>query len=294
MKNPLPLCILLLACGLIPADAAPITWQAPFNITSTADIDTGGMLVEAKNASNGNGNTTVNVGGENILFEASALGPNNTNTGTFFTGDGSDTNNAELNTVLNSHSYGSDAWSFVLAGLSPGSNYQIQLIGGGDTRDCCGSRNQRAGDDESPENVSGDFSRSGVGSVIGTFTADGATQTIRILPGVSAGQDPAISGYVLRSASAPAPQAPDDITLSNTDLAPDSAAGTLVGTLATADPNAGDTHSYSFTDAGSFPDNALFTIANGNELRAASALGSFGAQLLDPVAYDRQRRAELR
>ena len=158
-----------------------------------------------------------------------------------------------------------------------GEDYQIQLIGAGDTRGCCSSRNQRAGDGESPENVSGDFSRSGVGSVIGTFTASGTTQPIRILPGINNGIDPGISGYVLRSVAPPTPQPPTDIDLSNTDLAPNTSSGTLVGTLTTTDPNAGDTHSYSFVDPGSFPDNNLFSIANGDELRAASNLGSFGA-----------------
>ncbi len=277
MRKLLPLCTAVLACSLTPSAAAPITWQAPFNIASDSDIDKTGTLVEAKNACGDSNSQTVNIGGENILFEAIAIAPSNTATGTFFTGGAGDTGNVALNTVLDSHSYSGSDWSFQLAGLTSGADYQIQIIGGGDTRNCCDSRNQRAGDGESPEGISGDFSRSGVGSVVGTFTADGSAQAIRILPGINNGVDPSISGYVLRSVAPPTPQSPTDITLSNTDLAPASAAGTLVGTLATVDPNPGDTHSYSFADSGSFPDNALFSIANDEQLRAASALGSFGS-----------------
>ena len=271
------LCLLAFACAPWQAAAAPITWQTPFNLTSTDEIDTTGTLVEAKNATSDGRSPTVSVGDEDITFEAVAIGPSNTATGTFFTGGGGDSGDAQLNEVLDSHSYGGAAWSFDLTGLSPGSDYQIQIIGGGDTRGCCSGRNQRAGDGEPSENVSGDFSRSGVGSVVGTFTAGATTQTLRLLPGELNGTDPAISGYILRMVAPPEPQAPTDILLSNTDLAPDSPAGTLIGTLASTDPNPADTHTYSFVDSGSFPDNSLFTIGGGNELRAASGLGGFGS-----------------
>jgi hypothetical protein len=258
--------------------AAQIDWQPPFNITSVNNIDTSGTLVGAVNAVSGGGNVTVNVGGENILFTPSPIGPANTNTGTFFTGGGGDTGDANLNTILNSHSYGpGNAWSIQLTGLSPGADYQIQLIGGGDTRGCCSSRNQRAGDGESPESISGDFSRSGVGSVIGTFTADATTQTINVLPGLNNGVDPSLSAYLLRSVAPPTPQPPTDIALDNTDLAPNSAPGTLVGTLTTADPNGDNEHTYQLVAGAGSTDNALFTIANGDELRADTTLGGFGA-----------------
>ena len=257
--------------------AAEITWQPTFNLTNANQVDTNGTLVKAVNATSDGDSTTVNIGGENILFAAEAIAPSNTNTGTFFTGGGGDSGNPQLNTVLNSHSYAGGGWTFQLTGLTGGADYQIQLIGAADTRGCCSSRNQRAGDDESPENISDDFSRSGVGSVIGTFTAGGTTQTINLLGGVNNGVDPGLSAYILRATAPPTPQPPTDIALSNSDLAPDSAAGTVVGTLTTSDPNGDNNHSYSFVDTGNFPDNNLFTIANGVELRADSALGSFGA-----------------
>ena len=257
--------------------SAEVTWQAPFNITSVNSIDTDGTLVDAVNATSGGDSPTVNVGDENITFNANGIGPANTNTGTFFTGGGGNTGNASLNTVLNSHSYGGGGWAIQLTGLSAGSDYQIQLIGAGDTRGCCSARNQRGGDDESPENVSGDFSRSGVGSVIGTFTAGGTTQTINVLPGLNNGVDPGLSAYILRSIAPPTPQLPSNIDLSNTDLAPNSASGTLIGSLTTSDPNGDNAHAYSLVSGAGSTHNNLFSIANGDELRAASLLGGFGS-----------------
>ncbi|YCM46550.1 lamin tail domain-containing protein [Verrucomicrobiaceae bacterium 227] len=271
---------LTLAAGILlfspSLTGAEISWDPPFNLTNANQLDTTGTLVSAVNVTGDSNNQTVTVGGEAILFSGDDIAPSNTNTGNFFTGDGGDTNNAQLNNVLNSHGYASSTWSLQLTGLTAGADYQIQLLGAGDTRDCCSNRNQRAGDDESPENISGDFSRSGVGSVIGTFTAGGTTQTINILPGVSNGTDPGLSGYIVRAVAPPTPLAPTDIALSNTDLAPNTASGTLVGNLSTSDPNGDNAHTYSLIETGSFPDNALFTIINGNELRAASTLGSFG------------------
>lgn len=256
---------------------AEITWQAPFNITSVSSIDTSGTLVTAVNATSGGDSPTVNLGGENILFSSNNIGPSGTGTGTFFTGGGGDTGNADLNTVLNSHSYSGGTWSVPLSGLTSGADYQIQLIGAGDTRGCCSSRNQRGGDAESPENVSGDFSRSGVGSVIGTFTASGTTQTINVLAGLNNGTDPGLSAYILRSVAPPTPQAPTDIALSNTDLAPNSASGTFIGNLTTSDPNGDNAHTYALVPGVDSTHNNLFTIANGDELRAASNLGGFGS-----------------
>ncbi|MEN8773669.1 MAG: lamin tail domain-containing protein, partial [Akkermansiaceae bacterium] len=256
---------------------AEITWQAPFNITSVDSINTNGTLVDAVNATSGGDSPTVSVGGENITFTAGSIAPSNTSSGTFFTGGGGNTGNTNLNTVLNSHSYNGGGWTLQLTGLSSGADYQIQLIGAGDTRGCCSARNQRGGDDESPENVSGDFSRSGVGSVIGTFTASGTTQTINVLPGLNNGTDPGLSAYILRSVAPPTPQPPTDIALSNTDLAPNSASGTLVGILTTSDPNGDNAHAYSLVPGAGSTDNNLFTIANGDELRAASLLGGFGS-----------------
>ncbi|CAN5336996.1 hypothetical protein BH23VER1_BH23VER1_02640 [soil metagenome] len=271
----------LVCTGLIAAAPsaypAPISWDPPLDMAAATDIDSTGFLVEAKNATSGGDSPTVDTGTEAIPFQAMDFGVNATGTGTFFTGDGSDTGNAELNTVFNSHVWSPSAWSFALSGLSAGTTYQIQVIAAGDTRDCCGSRNQRAGDAESPANLSGDFSRSGVGSVVGRFTADGTTQAIQILPGSVGGTDPGISGYILRETSPPDSQPPTGLHLSNTELPPDLPPGSTVGTLSTTDPNPDDTHTYSLVGSAGFPDNNLFAIASGNVLQTTTALGGFGS-----------------
>ena len=268
---------LLAAVLLIPSalHAAPVTWQAPFNLTNVSGISTAGTLVRAVNATTDATAPVVTVGAEAITFQPVSLGPSGTGTDTYFTGDGGDTGDVNLNAVLNSHVWGGAEWSFSLTGLTAGKNYQIQLIGAGDTRSCCSARNQRGGDGEAVESVSGDFSRSGVGSVIGTFTAGGTTQTIRVLPGLVNGTDPGLSGYLLRELTPPAPQPPTDIALSNALIPPGAGGGITIGLLTATDPNVGDTHTFSLTNSAGFPDNALFTIA-GAQLRTAGAVGAPG------------------
>lgn len=62
--------------------------------------------------------------------------------------------------------------------------------------------------------------------------------------------------------------APTDITLSNNRVAENSPAGTIVGTLSTADPNSGQTHTYSFAAPHSNA-NGKFVL-NGNQLQVAA------------------------
>ncbi|MDG2122550.1 MAG: lamin tail domain-containing protein, partial [Verrucomicrobiales bacterium] len=266
----------LLLLSAAASHSAPITWSAPVNITSDSDIDTSGTLHTAINTTSDEALRIVTIGAETITFNnAINVGPTTTSTGTFFTGGGGSTGNTDLDAVLNSHTYGSDPWSFELDGLTAGRQYQLQLVGGGDTRGCCDNRNQRAGDGETPESLSADFSRSGPGSVIGTFTADATTQAINILPGEINGIDPSLSLYVVRDLTSAGSLPPTDVALSNTDLSPNTPTGTTIGTLNAEDPNPTDTHTFTLHDNANFPDNTRFTIA-GNQLKSASALGSFG------------------
>lgn len=66
-------------------------------------------------------------------------------------------------------------------------------------------------------------------------------------------------------------QAPTALSLSTTTLAENGAVGSVVGTLSSTDPNAGDTHTYSLVAGQGDTNNALFQIV-GNELRLASSL----------------------
>ncbi|MEM7312777.1 MAG: PEP-CTERM sorting domain-containing protein [Planctomycetota bacterium] len=161
------LALLLVAPSLY---AGPIDWAAVVPDTGAGDL----------------------IGGPVISFVGAPF-PQNTAEGTFFTGDGGDTGNTELNLVYDSHGWfgGSPAFGTVtLAGLTDGTQYQIQLLGAGDTRGCCSTRTQTASDELG--NVSGEFMR-GNSSVIGTFTATGDSQDI-ILEGAT---DPGLSGYIL-------------------------------------------------------------------------------------------------
>ena len=166
-------CTSLLIASMLAASslyAGPIDWSAV-----DADTGAGGLI----------GGPVINFTG--IDF------PGNTAEGTFFTGDGGDSGNAELNLVYDSHGWfgGSPgSGTITLAGLVDGNDYQIQLLGAGDTRGCCNTRTQTA--DDGLGNVSEEFLR-GNSSVIGTFTATGDSQDI-IIAGAT---DPGLSGYIL-------------------------------------------------------------------------------------------------
>lgn len=64
--------------------------------------------------------------------------------------------------------------------------------------------------------------------------------------------------------------APTNITLSSSTVAENSAAGTMVGTLASVDGDVADTHTYALVSGAGSSDNASFSIA-GNALKAAVA-----------------------
>jgi hypothetical protein len=144
-------------------------------------------------------NTTASdlIGGSTVTFTPFAYDGGNAD-GTFWTGDGGTTGNAELDSVYNSHGWNGDSASILLEGLTAGSDYQIQLLGAGDTRACCDTRNQAASDGIG--SVSGDFDR-GNSSVVGSFTASSATQEVQIIAGTDNGVDPGLSGFILTDAA---------------------------------------------------------------------------------------------
>ncbi|MEM7386806.1 MAG: LamG-like jellyroll fold domain-containing protein, partial [Verrucomicrobiota bacterium] len=157
-----------------PAPAVEITW-------SEVDLD-----------------TTVDdlIGGSSITFVPFAYDGGNAD-GTFWTGDGGTTGDDLLDAVYNSHGWNGAGAIITLDGLTAGQDYMVQLLGAGDTRGCCNTRNQAASDGT---NVSGDFPR-GNSSVIGSFTANGPTQDIMIISGQDNGVDPGLSGFILTDGS---------------------------------------------------------------------------------------------
>lgn len=155
--------------------AGQIAWETPNPNTTAADL----------------------IGGGTVTFSPFEYDGGNAE-GTFFTGGGGTTGNPDLDAVYNSHGWNGAGASITLSGLTAGESYQVQLLGAGDTRGCCDTRNQ-AGDD-GQGNVSGDFER-GNTSVIGSFTAAGATQDIMIVSGTANGVDPGLSGFIVADAS---------------------------------------------------------------------------------------------
>lgn len=139
--------------------------------------------------------TTVTdlIGGMSIDF-VTGIYPGGNAQGDFFTAGGGDTGDADLNMVYDGHGWNGAGATITLSGLTAGEDYQIQLLGAGDTRGCCNTRNQAA--DDGNGNVSGDFQR-GNSSVIGSFTATAATQDVNIVSGTENGVDPGLSGYIL-------------------------------------------------------------------------------------------------
>ncbi len=157
----------------MPTAPGGITWEAPDLDTTVGDL----------------------IGGPSITFIPFAYDGGNAD-GTFWTGDGGTTGDEMLDAVYNSHGWNADGASITLEGLTAGESYQVQLLGAGDTRGCCNTRNQAASDGT---NVSGDFPR-GNSSVIGSFVATGPTQEVMIVSGQDNGVDPGLSGFILTDA----------------------------------------------------------------------------------------------
>ena len=86
-----------------------------------------------------------------------------------------------------------------LSGLTPGHNYQVQLFAGR-SHTCCASRSQSFGDGNGHFSESISFAPLSFVSIVGTFVADGATQTIVFDDSTN---NPVLSAYVLRDVPEP-------------------------------------------------------------------------------------------
>ena len=209
--------LLVPACLALPAlgPAATIDWGAPFNVGNTAsnvanDFDparNGGRevtgvtaLVSAVNY----GYSGVSVNGVNF---ASSAGDTD-----YWSGTGLD---PQIDSLLSGHTAFTEPWgvqtkTFTVSGLIPGRPYQIQVIGAHDNR-TASSINRRQYElargtlfsgGTLPVLTRGAAAVSGFGTVIGTFVADGTTQSVSIRSNQQDGNltddpDPAITGYVL-------------------------------------------------------------------------------------------------
>jgi hypothetical protein len=185
------------------ASAASITWtEGPqFNGPNGHEgILTNGTLVEAVNLRAQSGGTiVVDPGGLNITFS-------NVNSDFFTLSFGSATgggnSDAGWASILSTFEWqaGSNvvAASF-LSGLTVGTQYQLQLFAARNDN-CCG-RTHSFGDGAG--NVSASYGDNSYTSVVGTFTADAATQTIEFFDST---RNPYLNAYVLRDLTAPIPE----------------------------------------------------------------------------------------
>ena len=215
-RRKLAMVLVAVALGLgmcIPAaQAASITWDSVFEVFTDGDIDLSGTVISAINGGPvGAADIDVNIGGTVITFVSPdpPLLPS-TNLGAGGIPSIASTGNAELDEVFESHVWVSGAppaepTLFSLGGLTLGQGYQVQIIAAADGRDCCWERTQTfqdtadgLGNISDPVARSSDLTGSGerrANSVIGTFTADSAEQSVWIMGAT----DPGMSGYILSS-----------------------------------------------------------------------------------------------
>jgi len=220
-RLPLYLSLLLTLCWLpVSADGAVVTWGSDFTITAPTDISNpaGGSLIFA-----GDFNTTGDFGpGDDmingILFQrvdediAGLLNTNIDSGPSYDTGYyPGNTGDPDLNALLDSHSYrvGNPTTATIsLLNLIPGTGYQVQLITVADNRGCCDNRVYEPDDGQGNFTTGLQLRRGNYESVIGTFTADNATQNIllRSLNNASGNDDPGLSGIVLFEVSTIIPE----------------------------------------------------------------------------------------
>lgn len=205
---------LLAGFALLPVTsthAAQITWGTAAEITSAADISNpaGSTVIVAADFNNATGTA---VGDDNtingILFEQTPAAGSGSLVTTMNSGPNynatwfpNTTDDEDLDALLDSH-----AWlgqtpgevTVTINDLIPGRQYQVQLIGVGDARTCCDTRTYEPDDGTGNYNTTVEIARGGFGSVIGTFTADAASQNIlwRSLGGAG-NNDPGFSGLVV-------------------------------------------------------------------------------------------------
>lgn len=189
------------------ASAAMIQWSPGPNYNGPngfSAIQTNGFLVEAVNLGDG-GQRTVDPGGLNITFQ-----PADKLNSVFFNSGNPGTNDAEFNAIIDRTDFNSANVTVndFLSGLTPGRDYQVQLFAS-DSRACCANRASVFGDGQG--NQTGPVTQGSFTSVLGFFTADAATQALRLE--ASPGNNPVLSAYVLLDVSPTPPPAPASVVV---------------------------------------------------------------------------------
>ena len=173
--------------------AARIVWSAPVPITSAeATLGLPGALAGAAVFAGGDTAVTLSSG-LTLTFKANGSVASTTGNGTgntaFLTNS---TGNTNFDAVLNQYSNDGGPKTITLKGLTPGHPYSVQLFGLDDRDTGAAHESSRRAyfqDPYDPSNVSATFYMSNNVYVVGTFTASGLTQTLRmVLPGWNGGE----------------------------------------------------------------------------------------------------------
>jgi hypothetical protein len=185
------------------ASAASITWTAgpQFNgPNGHQGILTNGTLVEAVNLRGTAASPiVVDPAGLNISFATvnSPLFSQSWSSAT--SGGNSDPGWASIVNTFEWEAGSNVSATSFLSGLTVGSQYQLQLFAA--RNDNCCSRTHSYGDGAG--NVSASYADNSYTSVVGTFTADAATQTVQFF---DSSRNPYLNAYVLRDLTAPIPE----------------------------------------------------------------------------------------
>ena len=195
------------------AQGAVVNWESATAVSSVGDsiVDTTGTSLEAFNIGQGT-NQTVN----GVTFIGQSSGANNTYSDlTDFGSDASGTTfyqdgviGSAFEGMMDSFAFtGTNPADIVLQNLTIGTQYRVQLFVSDDRNADTQSDSQTF---TSGGSVSGDHTHGLSYSLIGTFTADAATQTISVahfskFPTQT--QEPRFNGYQLRDVVIPTPAA---------------------------------------------------------------------------------------
>lgn len=192
--------ITLAAAGA--AQAANITWATgpAFNgPNGHLGILTNGTLVQAVNL-NGAGGTDFTVGsGVNITFDSVNSPFFTTNFGSATGGGNTDAGWAAILSTFEWQSGANVTAPSFLSGLTTGNVYQVQLFTSRNDG-CCGRTHWYGDGNGNISTAKGDQSYL---SVVGTFTADTATQTIEFF---DSSLNPYLNAYVLRDLTPAIPE----------------------------------------------------------------------------------------
>ena len=202
-----------------PLGSATINWiVGPTTTVDENDIITNGAFVHA--GTWGTPEVTVNVGGEDIVFEDRGLLPAGDTDGEIGANGFDELSFSDafipsgaidpgFHTVLDGFTYDSTPFGqlvVTLDGLEIGKTYHVQLFVS-DDRACCTTRLHEWMDAPAGGNVTGPFTNGSSSYVVGEFTAEQTTQQIYQ---TSDGNSNIFNAYVLREVSAPS--SADDLT----------------------------------------------------------------------------------